>query len=284
MSGRWRAPHRPRRDRAPRLLAVGLAVLGALAAAYYVWQQNQGPTPTTLDLPLSPPLAGPAAEPPAIAHPIAAAPIGHEPNVDEPPATPPPEAALEPGLEEALASVIDSLAQRDLLITDDIVNRVVVTIDNLPNTRLARRFVPMVPVGGAFAVTGGLKGRTISPDNGGRYALHVALFEALDLPALAALYVRHYASFQQAYAALGDPDAYFNDRLVEVIDHLLATPELAAPLAVEQPGVYYKFADPALEARSAGQKALLRMGPANAALVKQRLRELRSLVARAPGG
>jgi hypothetical protein len=40
----------------------------------------------------------------------------------------------------------------------------------------------------------------------------------------------------------------------------------------------YQFADPALESRSAGQKILLRMGAENAATVKAKLLELRSVV------
>jgi hypothetical protein len=46
--------------------------------------------------------------------------------------------------------------------------------------------------------------------------------------------------------------------------------------------VLYEFADPELEARSAGQKLLLRMGPANAARVKSRLREFRRQITAAP--
>jgi hypothetical protein len=43
--------------------------------------------------------------------------------------------------------------------------------------------------------------------------------------------------------------------------------------------VLYEFADPALESRSAGQKALIRMGPANARRIKAKLREIRALIA-----
>ena len=50
-----------------------------------------------------------------------------------------------------------------------------------------------------------------------------------------------------------------------MIDHLLATPEIEGPIRLVQPKVLYEFADPELEARSAGQKLLLRMGAANAA-------------------
>ncbi len=50
-----------------------------------------------------------------------------------------------------------------------------------------------------------------------------------------------------------------------------------------RPKVFWEYADPELEARSAGQKLLLRMGNENAAIVRAKLRELRALVVTAPG-
>jgi hypothetical protein len=66
---------------------------------------------------------------------------------------------------------------------------------------------------------------------------------------------------------------------VQVIDHLLATPDVTGPIKLTQPSVMYEFADPKLENLSAGQKALIRMGKANAAVIKTKLRELRVAVA-----
>jgi hypothetical protein len=40
----------------------------------------------------------------------------------------------------------------------------------------------------------------------------------------------------------------------------------------------YLYADPGLEARSAGQKLLIRMGPDNSAVIKAKLTELRAAV------
>ena len=64
--------------------------------------------------------------------------------------------------------------------------------------------------------------------------------------------------------------------MIEVIDHLLATPDVADPVQLVQPRVMYQYADPRLEALSAGQKWLIRMGAANAAIIKMKLRELRT--------
>jgi len=48
------------------------------------------------------------------------------------------------------------------------------------------------------------------------------------------------------------------------------------PVALTQPGVLYEYADPKIEALSAGQKALIRMGGDNATFVKHKLREIRA--------
>ncbi len=84
---------------------------------------------------------------------------------------------------------------------------------------------------------------------------------------------------------MGYPSAYFNDRLIEVIDHLLAAPEVKDPVSLVQPAVRYEFADPALQSLSAGQRIMLRMGNANAMKVKAKLREIRrELILREPHG
>ena len=65
---------------------------------------------------------------------------------------------------------------------------------------------------------------------------------------------------------------------MQAIDHLLATPEIAGALALHQPKVLSEFEAPQLEALSAGQKAMLRIGPDNARRVKAKLRALRAEV------
>ena len=100
-----------------------------------------------------------------------------------------------------------------------------------------------------------------------------------DAKQLAALYFHFYPLFQQAYQNLGYPNGYFNDRLVATIDNLLAAPDVTGDIALVRPNVMYQFADPKLERLSAGQKPMLRMGPANAGIVKTKLRELRAQAA-----
>ena len=107
--------------------------------------------------------------------------------------------------------------------------------------------------------------------------------EAVDVKRVVAVYARFYPLFQQAYVELGYPDGYFNNRLVQVIDHLLEAPVVEGPVKLVVRRVLPEYADPALESESAGRKILLRIGPENAAVVKARLRVLRKeLTAMAP--
>jgi hypothetical protein len=138
---------------------------------------------------------------------------------------------------------------------------------------------------------------TIASRNGERYVPFVRFVEGIDAQRAVALYRRAYPLLQQAYEDLGYPGKYLNDRVVEVIDVLLATPTPAGPIAVKRfaadggtsegrlEGGLYVYADPALEASPAGQKILLRMGNDNAAPLLAKLREIRALIAaRAPAG
>lgn len=102
-----------------------------------------------------------------------------------------------------------------------------------------------------------------------------------------------YPVLQRAYEDLGYPGRYFNDRLIEVIDVLRLTPEPGEPLRVrlpefgadmkpERPWVLYEFAEPRLQALSAGQRVLLRMGADQRRRVKVVLAALRQRIAAAP--
>ncbi|MDX2480422.1 MAG: DUF3014 domain-containing protein [Desulfuromusa sp.] len=148
-----------------------------------------------------------------------------------------------------------------LLLLENFIQRVVVSIDNLPEKRLPRAHLPLTSPKGRFIVSGTAEAPQTSSRNQDRYNVHVQLLEALDPEFVLKTYVYFYPLFQKAYEQLGYRNAYFNDRLVYVIDHLLETPETAEPMLLSQPAILYTYADPLLEKLSSGQKTLLRIGP-----------------------
>jgi hypothetical protein len=179
---------------------------------------------------------------------------------------------------QSLANLLGDNPVQQLFVPTQIVRHIVATIDNLPRKKVAPQTLPIKPVAGAFAANDANGKLTLSSQNAARYSTWVKLAESVDTQQLAALYFRYYPLFQEAYRNLGYPDGYFNDRLVQVIDDALAAPQIEGPIELLQPGVMYQYANPDLEARSAGQKVLMRMGSENEAKVKRKLRELRAAI------
>lgn len=188
-----------------------------------------------------------------------------------------------PALEDSDGAIHDSLGHLfnarqldELLVFKNFINRMVVTIDNLPRAKFPVQHLPGYSPRGKFLVKK-MNGDTtvIDPDNYKRYAKYVEFIEKMDSRKLAAVYFHFYPLFQQAYSDLGYKSAYFNDRLIDTIDDMLATPDVKDPIQVIQPSVFYKYADPKLEGLSAGQKLMIRIGNDNATKIKKKLRELR---------
>lgn len=250
--------------------AIGIIVIAVvIAGGVYLMRQkaHQAEQPVQ---PNAPATAASAA--PAIRHPISQAGSGPAGASTAP----------LPPLDESDASVSGELATlaggglRDLLVSRQVITRIVATVDALPRQGLGTSMLPVHTPKGGFLTTDADGQTVIGERNAARYAPYMRIVENVDPKTLVAWYVRDYPLFQEAYRQLGYPKGYFNDRLIEVIDNLLAAPDLSSPPALIQPKVLYVYADPSLESLSAGQKMLLRIGPANEAKLKAKLRAIRT--------
>jgi len=247
------------------IVGSGLAAVVA-ALGFWIWSNGEAPEPPPEPKQLTPPPE------PAIHNEVPESTTGA--------AQPLPELeGSDPALKDSATSLAGASAVAQWLVPNEIVRRIVVTVDNLPRKKYAERQKPLKPVPGRFAITGSEESLSIGEDNAARYAALVQVVQALDMQKVANEYFRLYPLFQASYKDLGYPDGYFNDRLVTAIDDLLAAPEVSGPIKLTQPNVMYEYADPKLESLSAGQKAMIRIGPANAAVVKGKLRQLRVAVA-----
>ncbi len=249
-------------------LAGALAVAGAIGIGLYL--ARTGP-PAVSEMPGANKIAPAPATPPAstIQHPIDQAAVAS----DNSPL---------PALDASDAAVLAALGALTgdgltaLLNPEHVIQRTVATIDSLPRQKIASDALPVRGASGSFAAKREAGGDAIDAKNYARYDTYAAIAKSMDAQKVVAWYVHYYPLFQEAYRQLGYADGYFNDRLVAVIDHLLATPDLPQPPALTQSKVMYEYADPSLESRSAGQKLLLRSGPDNEAAIKAKLREIRA--------
>ena len=253
--------------------SAAIVVLGLVGAGAYYRYHGKPITPPSTQAPARPPATPPPAEP-AVRNPIPVNPSGEKPL--------PVLKESDPDVRDSLVGLFGAKPVEQFLVPENIVRHIVVTLDNMPRKKVAVELRPVKPTKGTTVIASQGDITTLGAANYERYAPFIKVVQSTDTKTLASVYFRLYPLFQQAYEDLGYPGQYFNDRLVEVIDDLLRAPEVQGPIQLKQPRVFYEYADPKLEALSSGQKLLIRMGPANEAVVKEKLRSLRSAVASRP--
>jgi hypothetical protein len=188
---------------------------------------------------------------------------------------------------------VDAVGQEAVtrnVVSENVVARVVATIDALTGRQVSGNLLPVQSPHGALeanvdfdppiAMTtpegDTLKQYLMDPVNYRRYAEQVDILESLNTDDVVSNYLKYQPLLQQAYLEQGYPDGNFNQRLQEVIGHLLDSPRVEEPVRLIKPEAYYQFADPQLESLSAGHKLMIRMGNSNANRVKAKLRELQA--------
>ena len=276
-----------RRQRGNAALWLILAIVVVAAAIYYFYFRDKPgpvtepapPPPARIELPAQP---EPEPEPPPEyePEPFDAEAVETEPLPDL--------ADSDAEVSEAAVGLMGAAPVQSWVVNEGILPRLVATIDLLTARELPQNIMPVRSPGGVFEATSDSASQAIDPETGlpateyvldpvnyRRYTPQVELLESVDTEGLVTLYGKYYPLLQESYRELGHAEGDFSDRLMEVIDHLLAAPEPEGEIRLLKPEAYYVYADPDLEALSAGEKLMVRMGPDNAARVKSKLREIR---------
>ncbi len=274
-----------------RNILIVIAVLALGGIAYYFLVMR----PSATEAELKPPAIVEQPEAVKPVQPQAPA-FDYQPEEVEP-ASPGEEQTPLPALADSDPEVVGSVteligqpAAEQHVVKENVVPRLVATIDALTSRQVSANLLPLEPPGGELEVTEDtdpadvkttpegypVREYVLDPVNYQRYDAYVELLESVNTDDLLADYQKYRPLFQQAYVELGYPEGDFNARLVEVIDHLLDAPEASEPIKLIKPEAYYLFADPQLEALTAGQKLMIRMGNSNAQRVKRKLAEIRA--------
>lgn len=205
----------------------------------------------------------------------------------------------EPEVLEVEESPLPSLAQSDgylksqlpeltwrkellkLVITDDLIRRVVVFTDNFAQGTVAYEHTPFVQPNIKFSA------QELTDSNGigngqwqwdestaRRFALYIDLLRSIDSEALVAVYTDIKPLINEAYAELGYEDQDFTDVLQEAIVRVLDMELPEQDMTLVRPSVMYEFKDESLESLPESDKLLLRIGRENLLVLKSVLLEL----------
>ena len=284
-----------RRQQGNAWLIVLVLLVIAGGATYYLYNKKQAELASIAEPPLIPEAVEPSvAEEPAPnvlpgQEETTVQVLAEEMLVDEDPL--PSLLASDDEAMQVAETLLGEAPARSYLVTEGLISRLVTTIDALGGDELPGNIIPIQGPGGETQATSDGVSEALNPETGlpeplyifdpvnyQRYTAQVEVFEAIDTDELVQNYAHYYPLLQESYRELGHPDGEFEDRLIEVIDELLATPEPSQPVRLIRPEAYYEFADPELEALPAGQKILIRMGPSNAGRVKSKLEEIRAAI------
>ncbi|WP_372762891.1 DUF3014 domain-containing protein [Pseudoalteromonas sp.] len=207
-------------------------------------------------------------------------------NYEKPAAAPTePEPVVLPALDNSDVVVVANLdeylgdAAMSLMITDDVIRRGVVFIDNLAKGKVAKKHTPVVQPQEKFSVLEG-DVLTIDPNSYERYTPYVKVLTSMSAAQAVRMFEQYKPLINNAYSEIGYGDNEFTQTLEDAIDLLLATPEPESELPLLRDSVTYQYAYSEWEQLPAAQKQLLRMGPENMQKVKTALRNIKAQLAK----
>ena len=266
-----------------------IVILLGLAAWYFLGSKEpaveEAPPPPVVAVQEEEPAPAPEpVEEPVIEEEV----VTEEPVVEEPPL--PDLAASDPAALEALTGMVGAEPVNQFVAQEAVISRFVATVDALDGRQVPAVIQAVQGPGGEFQATADEQPESVildevgdpipqyvlDPVNYQRYTPYVQMVEDVDPVQAVAIYRRNQPLFDEAFDQLGYAEGDFEQRLRAIIDELLATPDVSGPVRLIKPEAFYLFADEELEALSAGQKVLLRMGPENAARIKAKLAEIKA--------
>ena len=226
------------------LLVLAITGLGGLAWFFWPGERAVEPKASAVD-------AAPAAA-------VTAAPAVTLPPLEE----------MDPFLRTLLSGLSSHPQLAAWLATDDLLGGLATAIDRLAQGQTpARDLAPLRPAG-AFTVTTRGGQTVVSPASFARYDALVAAVASVDPAKLADAFRLIEPRLAEAYARQGHAGSV-RDAVQRAAAVIVGTPDTPETLALVPTVAGYGYADPKLEALPAAQKQLLRMGPENAAAVRQ---------------
>jgi hypothetical protein len=162
------------------------------------------------------------------------------------------------------------------LATDDLIRQMAHAIDVVSRGQSPARELGVLRPEGPLQTSGPARTLSINPASYRRFDGIARAVASLDPAAVAAAYRTIQPRLDEAYRGLGRTSLSVDQAVATALQVLIDTPAVADPIRLAPgPGATLGYADPDLQALPAAQKQLIRLGPENAARVKDTLRRIK---------
>ena len=160
------------------------------------------------------------------------------------------------------------------LLPTEQIRKWVLTVDQMADGKLPKRYRPVDYPMEKFAVTSAGENKVSAEDNQARMDLLIKTITAIPPEKMAQYYQEWLPLLNEAYAEQGKGNN-FNQRFQQAISQVLAAQPLPQQATLIRPSVLYQFEDPALEKANDVEKILWRLGEENTEMIQDYLRQLR---------
>ena len=144
----------------------------------------------------------------------------------------------------------------------------------LPQSSRVFKHLSFLRFDAPFTVEQGENGLQIAPKSYRRYDPLAQAINAINTRSAVTLYKTFRPLMLQVFAEFSYPKDISLESIVKKAgSEILAAPVIDGQVAVVRPSMFYKFADPSLEALNPVQKQIIRMGPYNAKIIQNKCRE-----------
>ncbi|MDO8795070.1 MAG: DUF3014 domain-containing protein [Vicinamibacterales bacterium] len=233
-----------------------MLIVAAGAAAYFAFAWRTRPVPMS------------AAPAPTAAMKEPTRPLGGRAE----PITVPPLDASDALVRTLVRALSQNSAVAAWLATDGLIRNFTVTVANIADGATPAKHLKVLRPSSAFRIVERDGRAYVDPQSYNRYGAIAAAIAAVDPSGTARLYATLKTRIEEAHRDLGSPDQSFDRTLERAIVTLLETPVVDSPVRLKPKGIGYAYDDERLESLTAAQKQLLRMGPRNIRIIKERLR------------
>jgi len=249
----------PPKPPASRVLVIGLLVFGLGLPIYFIFRRDPAPV---ADQAAAPPVVQPAPE--------SAAPLG---AAGEPIDVPPLDES-DSLVRELVRKLSSHPGVAAWLATDGLIRNFTVVVANIAEGRTPAGHLRAIAPSGSFRIIERSDSQFIDPRSYARYDRIADAVASIDAAGSARLYSALKPRIEEAYRDLGVQEPSFDRTLERAIVSLLAAPIPDGQVDVTPRGIVYGYADADLESVTAAQKQLMRMGPRNARIIQQKIREI----------